>query len=134
MAMEDITLKDGTVIPKGTWIAFPSAEIMMDPDYYPDPETFDGLRNYRKRRALSDAGNKHLSTQPSLSDLSFGHGNRTCPGRFFAVSALKMVLSKILTEYDIKYAGETDPYNKMEEFSFISMDAKIMMKKRDGVA
>ena len=134
MAMEDIKLKDGTMIPKNTWIAFSSAEIMMDPSFYPEPEIFDGLRNYRKRRELSDAGTKHLSTQPSLSDLSFGYGNRACPGRFFAVSALKMVLSKILTEYDIKYAGETNPYNKMEEFSFISMNAKLMLKKRDGVA
>lgn len=130
MAMEDIKLKDGTVIPKDTWIAFPSAEIMMDSSFYPQPEIFDGLRNYRKRRELAEAGTKHLATQPSTSDLSFGYGNRACPGRFFAVSALKMVLAKILLEYDIKYAAEKDPYNKMEEFSFISMDAKLMLKKR----
>jgi ent-kaurene oxidase len=127
--LEDLKLKDGTIIPKDTWVTFPSAEIMMDSSFYPEPETFDGLRNYRKRLELIEAGTKHLATQPSTSDLSFGYGNRACPGRFFAVSALKMVLSKILMEYDIKYAGETNPFNKLEEFSFVSSDAKLMLKK-----
>ncbi|GAB1309808.1 hypothetical protein MFIFM68171_00018 [Madurella fahalii] len=130
MAMEDITFKDGTHIPKNTWISFPSANIMMDSEFYPDPKVFDGLRNWRKRQESPDQTNKHLATQATPSQLSFGYGNRACPGRFYSVSGLKMVLVKILQEYDIKHAGTRDPYRRLEEFSFISMDAELMMKKR----
>lgn len=104
---------------------------MADPAFHPNPEIFDGLRNYKKRQESSDVGTKCLATQPSLSDLSFGYGNRACPGRFFAVSVLKMVLTKILLEYGIKYAGNRDPYNDNEELSFISMDARLMLKKKE---
>ncbi|EMR72863.1 putative cytochrome p450 protein [Eutypa lata UCREL1] len=132
-AMEDITLKDGTHIPKGTWVGFPSTNIMADPAFYPNPEVFDGLRNYKKRQESPGVGNKYLAAQPSTSDLSFGYGNRACPGRFFAVSALKMVLTKILSEYDIKYADTRNPYNDKEEFSFVSMDTKLMLKKKEFI-
>ncbi|KXX73002.1 Fumitremorgin C monooxygenase [Madurella mycetomatis] len=115
--------------PKNTWISFPSVNIMMDPEFYPNPEVFDGLRNWQKRQGLDDAANKHLATQATPSQLSFGFGNRACPGRFFSVSGLKMVLTKILLEYDIKRAGTKDPYRKMVQFSFISMDAELLMRK-----
>lgn len=132
--MEDITLQDGTHIPKGTWITFPSDNIMKDPSNYPDPETFDGLRNYHKRQALAEAASSHLATQATPSELSFGYGNRACPGRFFAVSVLKMVLTKILLEYDVQYAGNKNPYDKMEEFSFVAMDAELMLRRKANVA
>lgn len=106
---------------------------MADPDFYPNPEVFDGLRSYKKRQELSGVGNKYLAAQPSTYDLSFGYGNRACPGRFFAVSALKMVLTKILSEYDIKYADTRNPYNDKEEFSFVSMDTKLMLKKKEFI-
>lgn len=131
--MEDVVLQDGTIIPKNTWITFPAGDIMMDPDLHENPEVFDGLRNYRKRKALTGGqSSKHLATHPTTSDLAFGFGNRACPGRFYALAVLKMTLAKLLQNYDFKYSDNTKktPYMAVDEFSFIELGAKLMVRKR----
>jgi ent-kaurene oxidase len=37
-------MADGFLIPAGTTIGVPTQAISMDPEIYPDPETFDGFR------------------------------------------------------------------------------------------
>lgn len=129
-AMEDVTLRDGTVIPKDTWVTFPSGNIMKDGDFHQNPEVFDGLRNYNMRKEQVDASSKYLATHPTTSDLAFGFGNRACPGRFYALSALKMTLAKLLQDYDFKYSANKNPYMSVDEFSFIELGAKLMVRKR----
>lgn len=44
----------------------------------------------------------YQAVQTSADHLFFGHGNQACPGRFFAVHELKVLLSHILMGYDFK--------------------------------
>ncbi|KAL9006855.1 MAG: hypothetical protein Q9188_000386 [Gyalolechia gomerana] len=58
LALQPITLSDGTHLPRGTFIPIPSASTLYGPSTVPDPHTFDAFRNYRKR--LEPGGAKHL--------------------------------------------------------------------------
>ena len=59
------------------------------------------------------------------TNMSFGHGKNTCPGRFFASLAVKMVMVKLLTEYDFKsLPGATRPSNLMFHESYLSRHCK----------
>ena len=105
----------------------------MDPSIIPDPEAFDPLRSYRKRYA-NDGENHHkfMAGQTNATQLSFGHGGQACPGRYFAVHEIKLILAQLLIEYEFSW-----PEGKSEskiiyinEVNYVEPLAKIMMKKR----
>ena len=39
---------------------------------------------------------------PSRNNFAFGYGPHSCPGRFFAVHEMKLVIAHIVTHYDFK--------------------------------
>ncbi|KAI1149500.1 cytochrome P450 [Nemania diffusa] len=100
LALADVTLSDGTVIPKGTKCAVRSTK-RLDPDIYENPEEFDGARFMRMRDIPEKANKAHLVTTGTES-LGFGHGLHACPGRFFAANELKIALVHLLLKYDLK--------------------------------
>lgn len=130
--MEDITFKDGLKIPKGALLGWVSIHNQIDPDVAPEPERFDPMRSYRKRQASALDQSRHLAGQPSLENLTFGYGSQACPGRNIAVSILKMVVARLLHDYEFKFAeGQTKPKNIfLLEFIIPNPRAKLMMRKR----
>lgn len=40
--------------------------------------------------------------------MTFGHGPHACPGRFFAMYEVKVVLVELLRNYDIRLVGGVD--------------------------
>ena len=162
--MEQTRLSDGTILPRGTRIAFASAAIAMDPSVNMAPEQFDGFRSLKKRQrdleslaaachddvhnkdtveksptpttAPSAAAilikNKHSMAVPDKERLIFGHGKQACPGRFFAVNEMKMILARFLIGYEFKYpAGKLRPRNFfLEEYIVPDPRAKLMMRNR----
>ena len=42
------------------------------------------------------------AAQPSLNNFAFGYGPHSCPGRFFAVHEMKLVIAHIVINYDFK--------------------------------
>ncbi|KXX73114.1 Ent-kaurene oxidase [Madurella mycetomatis] len=134
LAYESITLKDGTHIPAGTRLAFAAKDYQMDPAVYPDPFVFDPMRNYRKREKSSRPGERELLragvTNPE--NLAFGYGNQACAGRHFAVAEIKLVMARLLYEFEFKFPdGKGRPKNMyINENIFTDQDATIMMRKR----
>lgn len=108
--MKSFTLSDGTLLPKGAQLAAPSMMFDLDPEFYEDPEVFDGFRSFKRNLASEDAGqfDKAQCVTTSPSYLSFSHGKHACPGRFFATDEIKLLLCHLLLQYDIKY-GEGNP-------------------------
>ncbi|WQF76631.1 Putative cytochrome P450 [Colletotrichum destructivum] len=98
IATADVTLSDGTFIPKGACVGV-SSHALWDPEVYPEPEKWDGYRFYRLREEPGKENFAQLvSTAPE--HLGFGHGKHACPGRFFAANEIKIVLAHILLQYE----------------------------------
>jgi len=127
----DIRLADGTVLPKGLFIALPSHNINMDESVWEKPEKFDGFR-FEKMRSKPGNENKYQFVTTGADNLNFGHGIHACPGRFFASNEIKVLLTHILLNYDIKLIdGQTRPSNIYQQMT-ITPDprARILFKKR----
>lgn len=98
VAMTDMTLSDGTFIPKDTTVGV-SAQRMWDSSVYPRADEWDGYRFLRLRGTPGNENAAQLvSTGPD--HLGFGHGKHSCPGRFFAGNEVKIALVHLLLKYD----------------------------------
>ncbi|KAL9947741.1 hypothetical protein ACHAO5_002501 [Verticillium nonalfalfae] len=96
---KDITLSDGRFLPKGVRI-----NVLTDfrnPEKYPNPDEFDAMRFVPMRQGQGSENASQLASTSSEHTL-FGHGRHACPGRFFAVNEMKIILAQFLLEYDLR--------------------------------
>lgn len=135
----DLTLKDGTTIPKGARVAWAGHHRANDPStLLSDPDAFDPMRSYRKRRAYADEENGENPNkftavdQSDMDTLAFGYGGQACPGRYFAIGEIKLILSRMLVQFDFAYPeGKRRPKRMYaDENTFIDAHATLMMRKR----
>ncbi|KAI0809657.1 cytochrome P450 [Xylaria sp. FL0064] len=133
IALQPLTLKDGTHIPKGARVCWAGSSHMNDPSITPNPEVFDPMRSYVKRHSSPDQINKHLACQTSPDSLGFGYGKLACPGRHFAVDVTKMILARLILEYDFKFPDHISSPPKTvyaDEMLFTDPNVKIMIRRR----
>lgn len=131
--LKPFTLSNGQAIPAGVTIEIPSHAIYQDTENYPDSSTFDGFRFYRLRQqggVTNHARNQFVTTNEQ--NLGFGYGRHACPGRFFAANEIKMILARLILEYDFKNAdGVTERYPNHEMGRGTSPDpTKALLFKR----
>ena len=123
---EPITLSDGLHLPKGTHICMPAAAISMDHAVIPNADRFDGFRWFNEGLNSSS----FVSTGPT--HMHFGLGKYACPGRPFAVIIIKVILSRIVKEYDLRFeeGQEGRPKNLSMEVGIIPDPAvKVLFRK-----
>ena len=126
---EEITLSDGTVLPKSSRINVMTN--FMNPKVYPNPETFDAAR-FAKMRAQSGNENSWQLVTTNSDFLLFGHGQYACPGRFFASNEVKIALCQMLLKYEWRFLpGEDRPESqKFETNSGVSTTGKVEFRRR----
>jgi cytochrome P450 len=73
---------------------------MHDPEAYEDPESFI------PDRFLKDGKLDSTIRDPSMA--VFGYGRRVCPGRYFGLNALFLMIAHTLAVFDIKPALDED--------------------------
>ncbi|KAI1316819.1 cytochrome P450 [Xylariaceae sp. FL0255] len=134
VALESLTLKDGTYIPQGARISWAGHHHMNDPSITPHPEMFDPMRSYRARHSSPDQMNKHLAGQTSPDNLAFGYGKLACPGRAFSVGEIKLILARLLSMYEFRFPeGKTRPLNLFaDENVFPDPEATVLMRRREA--
>ncbi|KAI1690339.1 Cytochrome P450 [Pyrenophora tritici-repentis] len=98
MATDNLVTSDGLEIKKGQRVAVDLGN-MVDLKAYPEPEKFDIYRYYNMRQNPATAVKSQL-VATSVDNLTFGHGNHACPGRFFAANEIKLALCHLLLKYD----------------------------------
>jgi cytochrome P450 len=131
--LKGITLSNGQYIPPGVVIEVPSAAIYTDNTHYPSPSTFDGYRAYKLRssgKAADIARNQFVTTNET--NLGFGYGRHACPGRFFAANEIKMILARLVLEYDVKMPGDGMERHEQIHMGRLNMPhpGKTLMFKR----
>ncbi|KAL9138154.1 MAG: hypothetical protein Q9175_000625 [Cornicularia normoerica] len=100
--LRPLNLKDGTHIPKGTYLALPVADTPTNQSLISDPETFDPWRFYSLRSRSAEDGDRFQFTSTDVRYSHFGYGKHACPGRFFAGQQIKATLALIIRDFDIK--------------------------------
>ncbi|XXG96060.1 hypothetical protein Hte_002337 [Hypoxylon texense] len=112
-----VTLSDGTHLPAGYMIETAHALAVQDPDVYQNPETFDARRFLNLRNGTAEDLLKYKNKEQyqfvtvTKDFMHFGYGRHACPGRFFAANEIKLILARILLDYDIRMPdGLTERY------------------------
>jgi cytochrome P450 len=152
VAKEGIRLADGTHIPAGIPLATPMDAIHMDAAYYTNPSTFHPFRfctveqvkgtrtaqYYEEKLGVSPAvprggGNKSTVT---LDDkfLSFGFGRNACPGRFFALHEMKLMMAYMLMNYEIDYFEKRPEQFKVMWVQLPFESTMLRVRRREGEA
>ncbi|KAH9919404.1 cytochrome P450 [Fomitopsis serialis] len=125
--LQDTTLSDGTFLPAGTVVAGAASATHRDARSYENPDVFDPFR-FSDMRNEDDARIKHQFVSTSPEYVAFGGGKHACPGRFFAVNELKVMMVYTLLHYDVKFEdGQPRPDNS-------SRWHDVLFRKRQVVA
>ncbi|UQC79553.1 cytochrome P450 [Colletotrichum lupini] len=139
--LKTFALSNGQVIPGGSVIELPVIGINNDDEIFPDSEKFDALRFYKLRQAKTEqeTGSKQAEVVANAqfvsvgqTSLTFGYGRHACPGRFFAVNEIKMIMATTLANYDIKNVGDSKERYKNLEFGAITQpdpNRKVLLRK-----
>ncbi len=119
-------------MPAGTYLFSPANAINFDPNIYPDANTFDGLRFYNIRQASPEDEKKYQLTSITKTQMQFGSGRNSCPGRWFASHLVKLVLVALLARYELKLKeGEGRPKSVVFQINqFPDTKAEILFKNK----
>ena len=90
-ALEDCVVS-GYNIPKGTRLIVNLWKLHRDPNVWPDPEEFKPERFMTSQKDI-DVKGKHFELLP------FGSGRRICPGIFFSLQALRLILATLMQQF-----------------------------------
>ncbi|KAI0640041.1 cytochrome P450 [Trametes polyzona] len=103
--LKDVTLHDGTFLPRGANVVAAADATHHDQSVYADADVFDPFRFSRLRETEGEEL-KHQFVNTSVDYIAFGHGKHACPGRFFAANELKALLAFLILHYDLKLPGD----------------------------
>ncbi|RBQ72049.1 hypothetical protein FVER14953_09850 [Fusarium verticillioides] len=131
-AIADMTLPDGTFVPKGTKLEINTCSIHKDHELYENPEDFDGLR-FHKWRKEPGKEKKYMYSSSGTDDLSWGFGRHACPGRYLSAINIKLIMAELLMNYEIKLPdGVSRPENiEFEVLCSPEPDFEILFKDRN---
>ena len=105
MAPRGLAFPDGTHIPRGATVCVSGHSLHHDESIYPDPYAFQYTRFMQSSETKGAARMKTaVTTEPIFS--VWGHGKHACPGRFFAVDMIKMIMAYIAANYEIRPLSE----------------------------
>ncbi|TKX24339.1 cytochrome P450 monooxygenase-like protein 19 [Elsinoe australis] len=136
---------EGWHAPKGTMLTMNVHNIMHDPELYDQPESYDAFRHSREREAWEAKGAEEKTDKEealrlrqkgmvTTGDTHFpwGHGRHACPGRFFVAHELKILISYLVRNYEIKHL-EKRPETKWFGMNMIpATDTRIEIRRKKG--
>jgi cytochrome P450 len=128
---KDITLSNGTFLPKNTFLFAPALAISFDTSLYPNADAFDGLRFYNLRQQSPEDENRYQLTSIGKTQVHFGVGRHACPGRWLASVEIKLILATLILQYDLKVKDGVRPKNiLMQAVQFVDPTAEVLFKQR----
>ena len=107
-------------VPQGTLLWCAMRHDNLRDAHFDDPARFDPMRWLGDR-----AGSAKRVTMP------FGAGPRICPGRYLALTEMKMLLAMLLTHFDIEAVDTADGGEAPERMSFTMVPVGLRMRLRE---
>lgn len=108
------------LIPCGSVVALPVEHAHYDERVYPNAQSFQPFRFVHMEgtsTSSKDPGTDRVKkTAVTLDEhfLAFGHGKHGCPGRFFVVHEIKLLMANILLNYEVEHLkSRRDLFNVM---------------------
>ncbi|KAI6355340.1 heme binding [Pyricularia grisea] len=127
-------LSMGLELPAGTNICVDAHHINNSPELWDRAHEFDGLRHYKARQRPQNENRFKFANLGSDAP-SWGDGLQACPGRMFADNTIKIILTHLLLNYDVKLRpGESKPEKGAMPNGSIVPDvwAKVLFRSRVG--
>uniref|UniRef100_P9WEH0 Cytochrome P450 monooxygenase fsoD n=1 Tax=Humicola fuscoatra TaxID=112175 RepID=FSOD_HUMFU len=127
---------ENTTIPMGSWVGVPVLGIHQDERFYPQASEYRPFRFVEQAEAArTQAGGGSYedapeAAKPTTTYLGFGYGRHACPGRWFAVLMLKMILSYVLLHYDVESTGPAPKTRVLGDAALPPFRATIRVRKR----
>ncbi|KAJ7918489.1 hypothetical protein B0H13DRAFT_1607297 [Mycena leptocephala] len=77
-------------------------------------------------------GIKYNMVTPNSDFLAFGIGRHACPGRFFAVNEMKLIMSHVIMTYDFKLKDGVRPEDEwVAVIGGANSTAEVMFRRRN---
>ncbi len=116
------TLRDTTVagiaVPARTKLFFINRPSLTDPARYPEPQRYDPERWARE------------GAHDSRAFLQFGAGPRVCPGRHLATVEMRLVLSMLLSQFELELACEPSCIDEVNAFTMMPSRMPVRLHPR----
>ncbi|KAK4234569.1 Ent-kaurene oxidase [Achaetomium macrosporum] len=127
---KDHVLSNGLELKKGQFVTMSGAMRTLDPDIFEEPREYRGLRFCAEDRIEEHRARPFGSLDTDI--LAFGAGRWACPGRLISGIAAKILLVKLLDEYDFGFVGNK-PLERhcMHEFLFFHPENKMLVRRRE---
>lgn len=110
-----------------------------DSSIVPNADTFDAFRWCYGSDSSTSSPKSFVTI--SETHMHFGFGRQACPGRVFAATAMKIVLSRFLLDYEVVFEdhGETKKQRPTRPSNIVngeqilpSFRATVLIRKRRG--
>lgn len=118
------TVVGGVALPAGTQVMCLMRPAAVDAAHFPDPQAF------RPERWLAGDGPGRAASSAKRVAMPFGAGPRTCPGRYLALSEMKMVAAMLLRAFDIEDVSTADGAAVRERLALTMSPVGLKMRLR----
>ncbi|KAJ4861649.1 cytochrome p450 domain-containing protein [Trichoderma breve] len=137
-ALVPYIFQDGSSLNKGDWACIPQRAMMQDSTRYRDPQTFDGFRfahdnaqlHHQKQPINMSDRKESKFTDATLDWPIWGLGNAVCPGRFYASLVTKLILIRILEDWECKILEPEAPRSMTWRSSIVPRSSTIIMFRK----
>ncbi|KAL7938508.1 cytochrome P450 [Trichoderma chlorosporum] len=137
-ALVPYTFQDGSFINKGDWACVPQRAMMQDSTRYRDAQTFDGFRFARANAQLQQQKESIDIPEQKASKFTdaspdwpiWGFGNAACPGRFYASLVTKLILIRIVQDWECKMPNPEEPRSRTWRSSIVPRSSTIIMFRK----
>ncbi|KAI0444322.1 cytochrome P450 [Xylaria telfairii] len=119
----------GVKLQKGQFITISGPSRALDPTIFEKPRGYQGLRFCTKENIEQHRARPFRSVDSEI--LTWGAGRWACPGRYIADMAAKILLVKLLDEWDFAFVnGKPLGPNAVHEFVFFHPDNQMLTRRR----
>ena len=122
-AVRDTVVGD-VAVPAGTPVMCLMRPGAVSAAHFADPQAF------RPERWLASDGPGRAAGSSKRVAMPFGAGPRTCPGRYLALSEMKMVAAMLLRAFDIADVSTTDGTQVRERLAFTMSPVGLSLRLR----